>query len=1087
LDFSQFGMIRGPSPLPETVDICEIGTFEHPDADYTTYQIKILLAWKYIVFLCCFYISASYVRFFLEVHNTNRGLPFSTMWFDSVLIVPQFACYVFIPGMTLAAIFQGGWFVGEPFIYIREFSMCVYGEIAHSYCYFFPNYILVKYLQLKGKDKLPKWTYIFCFMHFCWSFIWVAYCASSVFGILAGTKPPRLMMLMWVWVRGYSNKFEVAVFITGCLVWLIMKARQSKDPAGFQIVRPFWPLIIYTCINGWLQYGLGLHIIPGLKAMYPIEREWECYAVNQWKLLYAPIVVDGIKYRNSAGGGFYGDDVIGGLIQAMCHVAAFFTGPFMIRKKFLGANVISPIGTWFLGAYVTLMVLLVIVPWHLPHREDFETYFRVFMVLQWLTTAVILCLKKQDANYRSDRAVAGLVRLEERKTTVSPNVAHVQFYLPVFVSVLSNAIFVVSLITSPITPWKEESGLQSSDILGTFDFKTGIFPRASVTSLYFTVCIIYLVDHFMSISNVLFESVGVSNVFHPLAVKYRAFRRVMRFILFTVGSLPALRLILSGTTCETIDGQNVPVLMVAKTVSCNYYGYHLISIMFGFFIATWFVGFKNLRFASSIEETKRPFFSRYPASLVVENSSALLLVAIRSFNPDGAALAGIGLIVLLFNLGFYMTQWTFLQDARVIYFRCIAFAIIIDFYLCALFAQAGPNQWWPFILLIISLPFVIGGTYFVAKRRFENDERLRSIKDRRDMIVRALAIGKSEEELNANGSFSLTLSDLSDSDMGAALCTDRLQLLMPIVLKRNDNDSWENKDQANFLKDLERGYATILGLKSTDYENRIIPLLRPFLNPKAPDAFRSPAIKIVHRLHAKNVSLVKNELYDAIVKLFCFVDDAELHDLLADVIETLVGVDKICVYMSDENVKTSISEWAHGRDESGITSLQSPGRRIYFMPYHLLKKLTFEPRFEIFHMTISCPPQLMWEVDQFDTFNQAASLYIPQDAGVIKMDNVPNSSLSTLRPAVVRGKEHEIQYPKWRWVLLTADKMEKDFDRQFSACIYRFFSGIIPRWNPKEGTSSTMETEQATSNTKEISPEEDNAVNEIELETVNSQ
>ena len=60
-DFSQFGMIRGPSPLPETVDVCQIGTFEHPDADYTTYQIKILLAYKYVSCLAVFYMSGHFI------------------------------------------------------------------------------------------------------------------------------------------------------------------------------------------------------------------------------------------------------------------------------------------------------------------------------------------------------------------------------------------------------------------------------------------------------------------------------------------------------------------------------------------------------------------------------------------------------------------------------------------------------------------------------------------------------------------------------------------------------------------------------------------------------------------------------------------------------------------------------------------------------------------------------------------------------------------------------------------------------------------------------------------------------------------
>merc|ERR1712001_303549 len=239
-----------------------------------------------------------------------------------------------------------------------------------------------------------------------------------------------------------------------------------------------------------------------------------------------------------------------------------------------------------------------------------------------------------------------------------------------------------------------------------------------------------------------------------------------------------------------------------------------------------------------------------------------------------------------------------------------------------------------------------------------------------------------------------------------------------------------------------------------------------------------------------NESLVKTTLFDHVMRLYCFVDDAVLHDLLADIITTVMSVDKICVYMSDENTKTHFHDWALEKDTDGIVSLQTPGRRVHFMPYHLLKKFNFEQRFELMHLTLSFPPQLMWDIDQYDTFNQAASLFIPQDVGVIKLDNVERSSLKTDRPPVIRGKAHETKYPKWRWVIFTSDNIEKDFDRQLSGSVYRFLSGAIPRWIAKENQND-IDAEtigQTTSNAKEISPEEeDKAINQIELENVNSQ
>merc|ERR1712107_115258 len=122
------------------------------------------------------------------------------------------------------------------------------------------------------------------------------------------------------------------------------------------------------------------------------------------------------------------------------------------------------------------------------------------------------------------------------------------------------------------------------------------------------------------------------------------------------------------------------------------------------------------------------------------------------------------------------------------------------------------------------------------------------------------------------------------------------------------------------------------------------------------------------------------------------------------------------------------------------------------------------PRLELFHMSLSFPPLLMWDVDQFNTFNQAASLFIPQDAGVIKMDHVKKSSLDTHRPPITKGKLHETKYPKWRWILFTLDQIQDlDFDLTVPTELYRFLSGVITRYAGQEKVTA--------GSTNEISPE----------------
>lgn len=1064
LDFSQFGMIRGPSPLPDTVSICEVGTFEHPDSDYTVYQVKIVLVAKYFFMLCMSFTAGSIFRFYFEIHNANRGLPFKTLFYDSLLCVLIFLPQVIIPGTLGSAIFQGAYFIGEPFSYVREWGIFNFADSTHILIYSIPLFLMAQYMQLKGRSKLPWWSLTPTATFALWSFCYNVYLLYTCLSILVGTTAPIKMMYAILIYRKWWARIH-AIFVC-CVMFVIFyfRAIRKRNPAGYLVVRPLMPLSIYAFPNILMQFSPAL-----IKAIYDYEHgytdPWMCFSQFYYIVQRQPVIIDGVKLENGMARAFINDDVMSYVMLGCVQGWYYSMGAVTIRNKFLACNLIKPVSGYYILFFQFLFMIWTVIPFHLAQREDFEIYFRTLMIIVWLVTAFLYLIRKEDVGFRTDWATAGIVRLEELKVTAGATHANVQFYLPFFFSVLSNALFVISLITSPLTPWKDESGLQSGDILARFDFDSGFIPPASITSLYFTVCIAYIIDYFISLLTVMFPPCNPKSKLLPFIEKYQSLRSFIRYFLFTVASLPALRLIISGIKCETIEGLKLPILAVSKDVYCNYYGYHLAAILMGLFIATWFVGFNNLRFASNVEQTARPFFARYPSSLMIENASALLLVAIRSFEQagDGKLLASVGFIVILLNLVFYLTQWSFLQDARLIYLRCCAFSIIINFYLCALLAQAGPNQWWPIILLIVSTPFVTGGTYLYARKKFAKNEILLTIQDRSKMIVRTLCIQAVAESEDSN--VSINLSDLSDSDMGVALCTDRLQTLTSVILKRSAGDSWDNKDQLNLIRDLERGFMTTLGLKSTDFDTRIIGLLSPYLDTNVPSQYRDPSIRILHRLHTQHVSIIKAELFSQVVRLFCFVPDAELHDFLADVITTCVGNDKILVYNSDENNKTPFHEWALTKDEDGVFEYQIPQRKVYMIPYHLMKKFTFEPRLELVHMSLSFPPLLMWDVDQFNTFNQAASLFIPQDAGVIKMDNVKKSSLESHRPPIVKGKLHETKYPKWRWILFTFDQVQDlNFDLIVSTELYRFLSGVITRYAGQEKVTTQTST-------NEISPE----------------
>merc|ERR1711983_142272 len=176
------------------------------------------------------------------------------MFYESALCVPVFTCMVILPGMTVCTFFQGGWFVGEPFVYIREYGMASFGEIAHCFVYLFPVHVYVQYLQLKGRDKAPWWATLFPKLYFIWAAIWVCYVSSVMFGVICGTTPPRTVMLLFLYIRGYTNRAGILFFAFASCVWVYMKCRQKKDPAGFQVVRGYWPLMIYMLVNGYIQF-----------------------------------------------------------------------------------------------------------------------------------------------------------------------------------------------------------------------------------------------------------------------------------------------------------------------------------------------------------------------------------------------------------------------------------------------------------------------------------------------------------------------------------------------------------------------------------------------------------------------------------------------------------------------------------------------------------------------------------------------------------------------------------------------------------------------------------------------------------------
>jgi len=763
----------------------------------------------------------------------------------------------------------------------------------------------------------------------------------------------------------------------------------------------------------------------------------------------------------------------------MCRVlCAFLT--WYIFSKWEKMYKLLQIPKWFYAAFYFFYVLVVLVPWQLPNRPDFQPYFQFLMIFVWFSTAAVLIARRPDEAFIDDWSTAGLVRFAENKKKNGQNQANFGFYGGIVLSMFSNAIFLIGLVTSPIFPWKSETNLQSGDILSNFDLNTSFTSQGAAATFFYIVIWFYILEYIYSASSVVFPPTGRNSMFYPIIKFKDALHSKIRFVLYAAGSLPALRVLLSGTSCETVDGIPVPVVSINKNIKCTWYGDHLALIMLCFFIATWFVGFNNLRYAYTADQSSRPGNTRYPATLIVENVSAFFLVGLKSFNPDGATLAGLGLLILFLNICFYMSSNSFMADVRLIYLRCSIFAVVFDFYLCALLSLAAPDAWWPFIILVITIPAAFFGTLFLVKKKIGTPEKLQAIKDRSLMVVRALGI---ESDKTDEGNILVGIEDLSVADMSVAMHSDRFQTLISTILKRGPNDSWDNSNQLNFLKLVAKGFAGKIGLKSLDFDNRIIKIMAPYLDIKAPTDYASAALKVLHPIrNTFHKNILKDELFEVMLHLFGQTKDAEVHELLADIIGECLGSTQLIIYAGDiDQTACKFQEMAK-KHKNGIFLMMVDNRQVWFFPEHTIKNLSFEPRCEVFTGALSCPPVAKFKGNLFVKYMQATAFYIPMNKDVTNPDDVKKSDELLERPQPTKGTILPNDSKYYRYALCFEDG-KNSFEQRLRNGIFDYFHRTLNRWDPK---SSGTDDDATQISSKHVSPDEEansnNMVTGISLE-----
>lgn len=1064
-------LILRQDPLPYGVHRCELGILERPDLDWTIYQKRITIAWNIGIVLLeglLFIISTGWC---IKLAHLNQGLPWKNDFMSSALTILFFFFMVIHPSGIIDGLMHDDIYAGHPFDHVYRFSLSSgMSTFYWSTLVLIPMRLLQQYKQLKGKRVSSFERYIVYFLIGI-PFLFIPWLFIDDWGVYKGYNGNNVrafhQMCTFVWTMLGRGGFWFIPILT---VWIVAQ----RDATAWTLVKP------YTYLSPWLLTNFvgSVHFWPLMWGWF-IQPSWfSCWMDRMVAFKFTPKVTDGVTTAMSFNR-FWGNYYAWGHNCFMARLVDFgFV--FFIFQKWEKTYKFIQIPKWFYAAFYFFYVLTFLVPWQLPNRPDFQPYFQFLMIFVWFSTAIALIARRPDESFIDDWSTAGLVRFAEKKKKNGKNQANLEFYGGIVLSMISNAIFLIGLVTSPLFPWKNETNLQSGDILAKFDLNTSFTSQGVAATFFYIVIWMYIIEHLWTSFSVVVSPTARNSMFYPIVKFKSAVHSKIRFILYAAGSLPALRVLLSGTKCESVDGIPVPVVAINKNILCTWYGDHLALIMLCFFLATWFVGFNNLRYSYTSDQSSRPGNTRYPATLIVENVSAFFLVGLQSFNPDGATLAGLGLLVLLLNIGFYMTSSSFMADVRLVYLRCSIFAVVFDFYFCALLSLAAPNAWWPFIILIITLPAVFFGTLFLVKKKMGTPEKLQAIKDRSIMVVRALGI---ESDKNEDGNILVGIEDLSTADMSVAMHSDRFQTLLTTVLKRGPNDSWDNPNQLKFMKQVAKGFLGKIGLKSLDFDNRIIKIMAPYLEPNVPSEYAAAAIKVLHPIRNTSHKMVmKDELFETFLRLFGQTKDAEVHELLADLIGECLGNTQLIIYAGDIDQSVCQFHELAKKHKNGIFNLTVDDRQIWFFPEYFTKNLSFEPRSELFTGALSFPPVAKFKGNIFQKYMQATALYIPTNKDVTNPDDVKKSEELLERPRPTKGTILPNDTRNNRYALCF-EEGGKSLEQKIRDGMFDYFHQTLNKWEPK---SSGTDDDATQISSKHVSPDEEansnNMVTGISLE-----
>jgi len=760
---------------------------------------------------------------------------------------------------------------------------------------------------------------------FCGTFCAIMYILADI-NIIPAVLTDTALYLCYIYVDFVCGYFCIS------LLYIYIQIRK-KDPLAARLIWNYRVL--------WLTAYLGVNNITFILFMWasaPEPSKVECYRDFRMQIDSTPFLA---IFEQSNVTLTYWINVAGLII----------VGPILmnvIEKK----KLIPPISQKLFLSGVTFIFIIhfswFIVPYIFPITVLIP--FLQFMMVMVLIIGVINLFIRDsvDEYLLEDFTIAGRICHSEKKQIYGSIVAYTLFYGPWIIRVGCQSILLIGVVTSRIIPWVPESNLSLFDI---YDF----ISINQITLLFRTIvgCTIgvYLCESCIAAFFLCTQQVHYMDKRDMIIDKLRQGHHIIRFVIYSVGTVPGIRLLLGTVQCNkggTLD--------INPEIPCNGFGWHLLTVILCYNVATWIIGLGSLSFASNYLLSAPPALVDRPKSEIICSLLQCSIVILMHL-VEGRIMVILAFFVIFL---FWINNLRYPSTVGCASLNCLQFSItsfILHFYITALCNFDYPQQWEPFYGLVVPLPFIFSGAYFFAKWYIGISDMDRSITLRLNECMNALHEIKNgnEESITNLGTQDLgvllhsasfrsylyvNLTKNTQTVDAARVRTSICHIVPDQVLEQsekslaNDKSSSDKKrDPLLALSAFYRALETQCGLLAGKNISILICLVAEYIKDNIDLEQQRYAVSICFKLRKYLLTDIRKHSGDAIIKLWAKTKDKEIHHICNHVIKTIIGNDRIILYPAgNRDGPTILHKQIYKDDKDGIIKLQIVGRCIWFIP-----------------------------------------------------------------------------------------------------------------------------------------------------------